>query len=256
MRSVTGSCLMFQSDLEMKLRLTSQTLFMLHSKCSVNLLHYSQKYSYTTNIINCVQFLNSDWLVCKFGSLLTQVNGQSRYQILSFTATGHKTHSTHSTHVLCTQSPHTFWQVLFGLFHCIVLFSIVKSVCEVLPWCSRMSLEVVVAHCMFLLPLTEVVHHMLWDTKQQPHLQVLDLIHDGSNSVKGKSVVWGRDTRSVDMSVRDNQLKRWTWHTYCYHMYNDQINAKFWSLNTAKLNCCLLQHQCTCTLKIVWKVTS
>ena len=171
----------------MKLRLTSQTLFMLHSKCSVNLLHYSQKCSYTTYIINCVQFLNSDWLVCKVGSLLTQVNGRSRYQILSFTATDHKTHSTHSTHVLCTQSPHTFWQVLFGLLHRIELFSQVKTLCEVFPRGIRMSLEVVVAHCMFLLPLTEVVHHMLWDIKPTPHHpQVLDLIHDGSNSVKGK----------------------------------------------------------------------
>ena len=135
MRSVTGSCLMFQSDLEMKLRLMSQTLlFMLHSKCSVNLLHYSQKSSYTTYIIKCVQFLNFDWLVCKFGSLHTQVNGQSRYQISSHTATAHKTHSTHSTHVLCTQSPHTFWQVLFGLLHRIELFSIVKTLCEVFPW--------------------------------------------------------------------------------------------------------------------------
>ena len=167
----------------MKLRLTSQTLFMLHSKCSVNLLHYSQKSSYTTHIINCVQFLNSDWLVCKVGSLLTEVNGQSRYQISSFTATDHKTYS---THVLCTQSPHTFWQVLFGLLHRIELFSPVKNPCEVLPRGIRMSLEVVVAHCMFLLPLTEVVHHMLWDIKPTPHLQVLDLIHDGSNTVKGK----------------------------------------------------------------------
>ena len=170
----------------MKLRLTSQILFMLHSQCSVNLLHYSQKSSYTTHIINCVQFLNSDWLDYKVGSLLTQVNGQSRYQISSFTATGHKTHSTHSTHVLCTQSPHTFWQVLFGLLHCMELFSIVKHQCEVLPRGSRMSLEVVVAHSMFLLPLTEVVHHMHWDIKQTPHLlQVLDLIHDGCNSVEG-----------------------------------------------------------------------
>ena len=170
----------------MMLRLTSQTLFMLHSKCSVNLLHYSQKSSYTNNIINCVKFLNSDWLVCKFGSLVTQVIGQSRYQISSFTATGHKTHSTHSTHVLCTQSPHTFWQVWFDLLHHIELFSQVKHRCEVFPRYSRMSLEVVVAHCMFLLPLTEVVHHMLWDTKPTPHQpQILDLIRDGSNSVKG-----------------------------------------------------------------------
>ena len=187
MGSVTGSCLMFQRDLEMKLRLTSQTLFMLHSKCSVNLLHYGQKPSYTISIINCVQFLNSDWLVYKVGSLLTQVNGQSRYQISSFTATGHKTHS---THVLCTQSPHTFWQVLFGLLHCIELFSTVKAQCKVLPRGAWISLEVVVAHCMFLLPLTEVVHHILWDTKPIPRLlQVLDLIHDSCYPVLGESGV-------------------------------------------------------------------